>query len=221
MQKFQYLDKKQHGTPDFPVEYYFVDSNHPRYTMAFHWHQEWELLRVLEGKFLLSLDDTTYTLSAGDAVLISPETLHGGEPEDWLFDGAKKELMLRGETTEDQVLGGFGDKLWWIHSEALYTTLRLYQETGDERFFQWHEKVFEYVFRVFPNRDSEIREWKQICMRDGRPQEKVVALPVKDPFHITRNLIKCYICNIYHHHHVKISINDCLTDIQNIYIIFR
>ena len=28
----------------------------------------------------------------------------------------------------------------------------------------------------------------QIRMRDGRPQEKVVALPVKDPFHITRNL---------------------------------
>ncbi len=86
MQKFQYLDKKQHGTPDFPVEYYFVDSNHPRYTMAFHWHQEWELLRVLEGKFLLSLDDTTYTLSAGDAVLISPETLHGGEPEDCVYE---------------------------------------------------------------------------------------------------------------------------------------
>ena len=87
------------------------------------------------------------------------------------------------------MIGGFGDKLWWIHSEALYTTLRLYLETGDEQFWAWHEKVFAYTFRVFPNRDPEIREWKQICMRDGRPQEKVVALPVKDPFHITRNLI--------------------------------
>ena len=113
----------------------------------------------------------------------------GGEPEEWLSAEAREELMLRGETTEDQVLGGFGDKLWWIHSEALYTTLRLYRETGDEHFFQWHERIFEYVFRVFPNQDPEIREWKQICMRDGRPQEKVVALPVKDPFHITRNLI--------------------------------
>ena len=26
-------------------------------------------------------------------------------------------------------------------------------------------------------------------MRDGSPQEKVVALPVKDPFHIMRNMI--------------------------------
>ncbi len=86
MQKFQYLDKKQHGTSDFPVEYYYVDAKHPRYTMAFHWHREWELLRILEGKFLLSLDDASHTLVAGDAVLISPETLHGGEPEDCVYE---------------------------------------------------------------------------------------------------------------------------------------
>ena len=27
-------------------------------------------------------------------------------------------------------------------------------------------------------------------MRDGRPEEKVVALPVKDPFHILRDFMK-------------------------------
>jgi len=113
----------------------------------------------------------------------------GGNSEKWLTAEAQAEHNLCGELTETQVIGGFGDKLWWIHSEALYTTLRLYLETGDEQFWAWHEKVFAYTFRVFPNRDPEIREWKQICMRDGRPQEKVVALPVKDPFHITRNLI--------------------------------
>jgi N-acylglucosamine 2-epimerase len=34
-----------------------------------------------------------------------------------------------------------------------------------------------------------VREWLQIRTRDGAPQDKVVALPVKDPFHITRNLV--------------------------------
>ena len=29
-------------------------------------------------------------------------------------------------------------------------------------------------------------EWIQIRDRQGKPEEKVVALPVKDPFHITR-----------------------------------
>lgn len=85
-------------------------------------------------------------------------------------------------------LSGWDDKLWWIHSEALYTALLCYDRTGDEDFLAWHDKVFAYTFSTFPNRDPEIREWMQIRMRDGRPQEKVVALPVKDPFHITRNL---------------------------------
>ena len=42
---------------------------------------------------------------------------------------------------------------------------------------------------LFAEDDPEIREWVQIRKRDGSPQDKVVALPVKDPFHITRNLI--------------------------------
>lgn len=105
----------------------------------------------------------------------------GGEPKGQLSD------VL--EPTEQQVLGGWGDKLWWVHAEALYTTLLCYAHTGDKEFLNWHEKVFNYTFHVFPNRNPEIREWKQICQRDGTPQEKIVALPVKDPFHIARDLI--------------------------------
>lgn len=86
-------------------------------------------------------------------------------------------------------LSGWADKLWWIHSEALYTTLLCYFRSGDERFMDWHERVFDYTYKTFPNEDPEIREWMQIRKRDGSPMEKVVALPVKDPFHITRNLI--------------------------------
>ena len=102
-----------------------------------------------------------------------------------LPDGAASAM----EPVERQVREGWGDKLWWVHSEALYTTLLCYHRTGETRFLEWHEKVFSYTFRTFPNRDPEVREWKQICKRDGSPQDKGVALPVKDPFHITRNLI--------------------------------
>ncbi len=107
--------------------------------------------------------------------------INGGEPIGDIA-GVKDEPMTK-------QLSGWGDKLWWVHSEALYSTLRCYFETGDEEFLQWHYKVFDYVYHTFPNPDPEIREWKQIRMRDGHPQEKVVALPVKDPFHIIRNMI--------------------------------
>lgn len=86
-------------------------------------------------------------------------------------------------------LSGWGDKLWWPHSEALYTTMRCYMETGNEIFWKWHQKIFDYVYQIFPQPDPEIFEWMQIRLRDGRPCEKVVALPVKDPYHVIRNLI--------------------------------
>ena len=85
-------------------------------------------------------------------------------------------------------LADWGGKLWWVHSEALYTTLRCYLETGDEAFWQWHTRVFDYAYATFPQTDAEVREWVQIRDRDGAPMNKVVALPVKDPYHVIRTL---------------------------------
>ena len=93
------------------------------------------------------------------------------------------------EPTVKQVQGGWGDKLWWVHSETLYASLRFYLKTGDPVFLGIHDRTFGYVFSHFPNPDRTVREWIQILTREGKPQEKVVALPVKDPFHITRNLL--------------------------------
>lgn len=108
--------------------------------------------------------------------------IHGGKPEGE-EGGVEEEPMLI------QMKHGWADKLWWVHSEALYTTLRCYLETGDDYFWQWHQKIFEYTFQHFPNPDREVREWVQILKQDGSPQDKVVALPVKDPYHIIRNLL--------------------------------
>ncbi len=95
---------------------------------------------------------------------------------------------VENEKMTDQ-LSDWGSKLWWVHSEALYTSLLCYFNTSDEDFLSWFEKVFAYTFETFPGKNPEIREWIQIRTREGNPQDKVVALPVKDPFHITRNLV--------------------------------
>jgi N-acylglucosamine 2-epimerase len=52
------------------------------------------------------------------------------------------------------------------------------------------ERVWEYSFRTFPHPDPAVGEWIQIRDRAGAPLERVVALPVKDPYHIARNLIQ-------------------------------
>ena len=98
------------------------------------------------------------------------------------------------EPTVKQVQGGWGDKLWWVHSETLYASLRFYLKTGNPEYLEIHDMTSLYVFSHYPNPNREIGEWIQILTREGKPQEKVVALPVKDPFHITRNLLQ--ICEL-------------------------
>ncbi len=106
----------------------------------------------------------------------------GGRPKGSI-SGIENEKMVK------KVLNDWSSKLWWPHSEALYTTLLAYFLTLDEDFLELYRKVSEYTFKTFPNPNKEIGEWIQIRDREGKPEQKVVALPVKDPFHIIRNVV--------------------------------
>lgn len=79
-------EQKPHGTPDFPVEYFYIDASHPRYHMPFHWHKEWEIIHVLEGTFTAHADDAVFIAHAGDTVLIRDGMLHGGMPENCIYE---------------------------------------------------------------------------------------------------------------------------------------
>ena len=98
----------------------------------------------------------------------------------------------RGETTgeafETLILDTWHMKIWWPHAETLYTFLKLYSITGDEELLDIYRMAEEYIFRVFP--DKVNGEWIQIRNREGIPEEKLVALPVKDPFHILRVFLR-------------------------------
>jgi N-acylglucosamine 2-epimerase len=97
-------------------------------------------------------------------------------------DGEKRDFKMEGMLTQTWDM-----KLWWPHAEALYATILGYDLTGDKELLKLHENIKSYTFNTFPNPDQSIGEWIQIRNRDGTPAEKVVALPVKDPFHILRS----------------------------------
>ena len=80
-------------------------------------------------------------------------------------------------------------KLWWPHTEALYATLLAHDTTREDRYLEWHERIREYSFAHYPVPDHG--EWTQKLDRQARPLTDVVALPVKDPFHLPRALIYC------------------------------
>ena len=104
------------------------------------------------------------------------------------LDGGRPKGESLGTLYEKQVLDTWDMKLWWVHSEPLYTYLLLYSLTGDEDFERIYTKAHEYAFSVFPDRKKG--EWIQTRDRKGEVENKIAALPVKDPFHILRDFIK-------------------------------
>ena len=77
-------------------------------------------------------------------------------------------------------------KVWWPHTEAMYGTLLAFHLTGRMEFLDWFEKVSHWAWEHFP---VSTGEWRQRLTRDGKPSAEIVALPVKDPFHLPRAAI--------------------------------
>ncbi|MDM8006686.1 MAG: AGE family epimerase/isomerase [Phycisphaerae bacterium] len=78
-------------------------------------------------------------------------------------------------------------KLWWPHTEALYATLLAYEISRQEWCLEWYQRIHDYSFSHYPVKPHG--EWTQKLDRQGRPITDIVALPVKDPFHLPRALI--------------------------------
>ncbi|TLF60137.1 N-acylglucosamine 2-epimerase [Nonomuraea sp. KC401] len=90
---------------------------------------------------------------------------------------------------EDLVRRTWSTKLWWVHTEAAYTTLLAAERYGDREAARWFDRIWDYTIGTFPG-GADGEEWIQIRNRAGEPLDEVVALPVKDPYHIARNLMQ-------------------------------
>ena len=86
MQDFAYHENKSRGSFRFPAEYHHVTPGHPCYQMPLHWHMEYELIMVREGRFSLSLDGNAIELGPGDAALCADGAVHGGVPVDCVYE---------------------------------------------------------------------------------------------------------------------------------------
>ena len=80
-------------------------------------------------------------------------------------------------------------KLWWPHTEALYALLLANELSREPWCLEWYRRVHDYAFSHYPDRAHG--EWRQKLDRHGQPITDVVALPVKDPFHLPRALMLC------------------------------
>ena len=80
-------------------------------------------------------------------------------------------------------------KLWWVHNEALIATLVAHQLKGEEKYEVWYEKLHEYIFTHFS--DKEFGEWYGYLHRDGTVSHEQKGSLWKGPYHLLRCLILC------------------------------
>ena len=80
-------------------------------------------------------------------------------------------------------------KLWWVHNEALIATLVAYKVTGNEKYSAWYDKLHEYIFSHFS--DKEYGEWYGYLHRDGTVSHDQKGSMWKGPYHLLRCLILC------------------------------
>ncbi|MBO5039536.1 MAG: helix-turn-helix transcriptional regulator [Clostridia bacterium] len=82
MHYFSYNENKQHGTLNFPVAYYLVDSKRSPYVMPLHWHKEWELIYVTGGSVGFIINGEHITAKAGEVLLMGGGTLHSASADE-------------------------------------------------------------------------------------------------------------------------------------------
>lgn len=103
MKYLDYKETKQQGTQEFPVEFYHLDRENPRYEMPYHWHSQQEIIRVLKGEFHLILDGELYQLQEGDIVYIQDGISHGGTPKDCIYECLVFDLKLLYKTDQHTI----------------------------------------------------------------------------------------------------------------------
>lgn len=81
-------------------------------------------------------------------------------------------------------------KLWWVHIETLITMLKGYQLTGNAQCLEWFERVHNYVWTHFT--DKEYAEWFSYLNRQGEVLLSLKGGKWKGCFHVPRGLFQCW-----------------------------
>ncbi|SDN08537.1 AGE family epimerase/isomerase [Kriegella aquimaris] len=77
-------------------------------------------------------------------------------------------------------------KLWWVHQEAMLAMLKGYALTGDEKCWKWFEKVHDYAWNHFS--DKENGEWFGYLDQKGEVLLSLKGGKWKGCFHTPRFL---------------------------------
>jgi N-acylglucosamine 2-epimerase len=81
-------------------------------------------------------------------------------------------------------------KLWWVHIETLVALAMGYRLTGDQRCWEWYQRIHEYTWSHFA--DHEQGEWFGYLNRRGEVLLNLKGGKWKGCFHVPRAMLLCW-----------------------------
>ena len=129
------------------------------------------------AKLLLILERHADRL--GDAPWLAPRAAE-------LFDAAMKHAW---DDEHGGIVYGFapdgsvcdGDKYFWVQAESLAAAALLAKRTGDEKYWQWYERIWDYSWKHFV--DHQHGAWYRILTRDNRKYSDEKSPAGKTDYH--------------------------------------
>ena len=73
------------------------------------------------------------------------------------------------------------DKYFWVQAESLAAAALLAKHTGDEKYWQWYERIWDYSWKHFV--DHEYGAWFRILSRDNRKYSDEKSPAGKTDYH--------------------------------------
>jgi N-acylglucosamine 2-epimerase len=146
---------------------------------------------ALEASHAIGDREQTDELVASAKIIIDKavDPIYGGIYRYMDCDGGIPTGRLVGAPYEALIQRTWSTKLWWVHSEAVYTAALCAHERSDPLLAESAVELWDYSRRVFSTNRSA-GEWVQIHDREGNVLNEVVGLPVKDPYHVARDLMQ-------------------------------
>ncbi len=76
MNKLNLEEKREHGSPDFPLKVYCSRDYPDKYHMYVHWHNEFEIVYQASGNSKFHINDICFKLNEGEVTLVPSEAIH-------------------------------------------------------------------------------------------------------------------------------------------------
>ena len=171
------------GTGEFTIELYRVDEHHPRYHMAHHWHSAVEIIRVLTGELILSINNTEYRLTQDSIAIINPDFVHGAQPSECVYEvivfqpeGLFSPVSQTRNFCEELLSGNILlDEVYLDDKEIITAANRLF-EALKTSYDYYHIEVIAALYSLFGAIIKKGRYHNQIALPYSQCDKKILKL---------------------------------------------